>query len=209
MFTGIIQGLGQLLSNQLEADGSKLLIDISALKQESLIGDSIAVNGTCLTLVTLDQGRGAFDVSAESLSKTCIAEWQVGDWLNLEQALTLSTPLGGHLVTGHVDGLGQLNAKEVDGDAVVMTFRVPAPLGRYIAQKGSVCVDGVSLTSNAILEDTSNGTTFSVSLVPHTLRMSSLKQLSVGDSVHIEIDLIARYLDRMQRYDAGSNFKNS
>ena len=121
--------------------------------------------------------------------------------VNLETAWTLETPLGGHIVTGHVDGIGEMLGREDAGDAITMVFRVPAGLGSFIAQKGSVCIDGVSLTTNELLEDRAEGTTFAVMLVPHTLSVTSLKRLMAGHHVHIEIGVIARYLDRMQSYD--------
>lgn len=202
MFTGIIQALGQIEAIDIDQSGCRLDVNIQALGNRAInLGDSIAVNGVCLTVVKNEQGRVRFDVSLESLSKTCIEDWQVGEELNLETALTLQTPLGGHIVTGHVDGIGTMLSREDAGDAIKMVFQVPAKLGRYIAQKGSVCIDGVSLTTNQLLEDDRDGTTFAVMLVPHTLRVTSLKRLRADSRVHIEIDVIARYLDRMQAYD--------
>ncbi|MEE9447660.1 MAG: riboflavin synthase [Arenicellales bacterium] len=206
MFTGIIQGLGRIESIQTNEAGCRLKVGFQSIGDQTIqIGDSIAVNGMCLTVVTNVNETVEFDVSLESLSKTCAANWKTGDEVNLETALNLSTPLGGHLVTGHVDGIGQLLSREMAGDAVKMEFSVPAPLGRYIAQKGSVCINGVSLTTNEILEDTQKSTTFAVMLVPHTLSVTSLQHLNNHDKVHIEIDVIARYLDRMQAYDASVN----
>ncbi len=203
MFTGIIQALGRIEKIDIDAAGCRLNVDIQVLSDQKInLGDSIAVNGVCLTVVNYDQGRVLFDVSLESLSKTCIEDWKVGDEVNLETALTLQTPLGGHIVTGHVDGIGVTLEREDAGDAIKMLFQVPAELGRYIAQKGSVCIDGVSLTTNQLLEDSQQGTTFAVMLVPHTLSVTSLKRLEAGSRVHIEIDVIARYLDRMQSYDS-------
>lgn len=208
MFTGIIQGLGQLESIHIDQAGCRLQINLKVFAEKVInLGDSIAVNGVCLTVVEYEAGLAKFDVSLESLSKTCIDQWQVGDELNIESALTLQTPLGGHIVTGHVDGIGQMRSKQDAGDAIKMEFSVPAVLGRFIAQKGSVCIDGVSLTTNQVLEDTSDATTFAVMLVPHTLAATSLKQLKAGSRVHIEIDVIARYLDRMQAYDANNKEK--
>lgn len=202
MFTGIIEALGRLESITIDASGCRLEIDISALAGQPInLGDSIAVNGVCLTVVEFARGRAQFDVSLETLSKTCIEDWKVGDEVNLETALTLQTPLGGHIVTGHVDGIGEVLGREDAGDAIMMVFRAPAQLGRYIAQKGSVCIDGVSLTTNELLDDNAQGTSFAVMLVPHTLAVTSLKRLASGHKVHIEIDVIARYLDRMQSYD--------
>jgi riboflavin synthase len=203
MFTGIIQGPGRIEDIEIDATGCRLRVDISALTGPMISpGDSVAVNGVCLTAVNFDQAVVLFDVSLESLSKTCIKDWKVGDDVNLETALTLQTPLGGHIVTGHVDGLGTMLLREVAGDAIKMVFQLPPELGRFVAQKGSVCIDGVSLTTNQLLEDTEQGTTFAVMLVPHTLNVTSLKRLVAGSRVHIEIDVIARYLDRMRSYDA-------
>jgi len=206
MFTGIIQGLGRIEKIHTDDAGCKLSLDLQAIAdQEINIGDSVAVNGVCLTVVTVQDAVADFDVSLESLSKTCIADWAKADEVNLETALTLQTPLGGHIVTGHVDGIGEMLERTPAGDAIQMIFSVPAPLGRYMAQKGSVCIDGVSLTVNQVLEDTQHATTFAVMLVPHTLDVTSLKQLVDGSRVHIEIDVIARYLDRMQEYDSNAN----
>lgn len=208
MFTGIIQGLGHIEENHIDESGCKLRIDLQAIgDQEINIGDSVAVNGVCLTVVTIHDALASFDVSLESLSKTCIGDWTKGEGVNLEPALTLQVPLGGHIVTGHVDGVGEMLERTPAGDAIKMVFSVPAPLGRYMAQKGSVCINGVSLTVNQVLEDTLYATTFSVMLVPHTLEVTSLNQLVSGSRVHIEIDVIARYLDRMNEYD--SNARNN
>ena len=206
MFTGIIQGLGRLEEIDVDDTGCQLSMSIDALGNQAIaLGDSIAVNGVCLTVVSYKKQIARFDVSLESLSKTYIDQWKQGDALNLETALTLQTPLGGHIVTGHVDGIGWVVKRQEVGDAIEMVFEVPASLGRYIAQKGSVCIDGVSLTSNQVLEDTKQSTTFSVMLVPHTMSVTSLKTLKAGSRVHIEIDVIARYLDRMQSFDKHSN----
>jgi riboflavin synthase len=202
MFTGIIQALGHIDAIDIDSSGCRLDVNIQALANQIINpGDSIAVNGVCLTVVNYEQGTARFDVSLESLSKTCIEDWKVGDELNLETALTLQTPLGGHIVTGHVDGIGIMLEREDAGDAIKMVFQLSAELGRYIAQKGSVCIDGVSLTTNQLLEDRQDGTTFAVMLVPHTLSVTSLKRLRADSRVHIEIDVISRYLDRMQAYD--------
>ena len=203
MFTGIIQGLGRIEKIHVDESGCKLKPNLSGLADQPInIGDSVACNGVCLTVVSVDQSVAHFDVSLESLSKTCIADWRVGDEVNLESALTLQTPLGGHIVTGHVDGIGYLQERSPDGDAIKMVFSVPAGLGPYMAQKGSVSINGVSLTVNQVLEDTPDATTFAGMLVPHTLDVTSLKQLEADSRVHIEIDVIARYLDRMQAYQA-------
>lgn len=202
MFTGIVQGVGALKQIALDEAGCKLQIDLSALATQDLqIGDSVAVNGACLTVVKFAQEVGWFDVSLESLDKTHIGQWQQNEQVNLELALDLSTPLGGHLVTGHVDGLGQLEAVLAQGDATEMHFTLPAALAHLVADKGSICINGVSLTTNRIVRDERDHSVFSVTLVPHTLQVTSLGSLCKGDKVHLEIDVIARYLDRMRRYE--------
>ena len=149
MFTGIIQALGQIQKIEIDQAGCQLAVAMGELSNQTIaLGDSVAVNGVCLTVVANVDGVAHFDVSLESLSKTCMRDWRVEDKVNLESALTLQTPLGGHIVTGHVDGIGKVVQRQEDGDGVEMIFEVPAELGRYIAQKGSVCIDGVSLTSN-------------------------------------------------------------
>lgn len=201
MFTGIIQSKGRIEANTPVEGGCRLQIALGSLPLTDIQpGDSIACNGTCLTIVEKQGQAGVFDVSNETLSKTLIGDWQPGTEINLETALTLATPLGGHLVTGHVDGIGELRLKQADGESTLTHFRVPRELGRFIAAKGSVCLNGVSLTSNAIIEDSAQGTVFSVTIVPHTFEVTALGQLEVGDALHVEIDVIARYLDRMREF---------
>ncbi len=198
MFTGLIQSRGEIKQTEVTAGGCRLHVDISGLPlQRSGIGDSVAVNGVCLTIVALDQGVAVFDVSSETLDLTLIKHWVAGQQLNLELALTLDTALGGHLVSGHVDGLARLAEKKPTDDTVEMTFEVERSLGRFIAVKGSVCLDGISLTSNRV-NDVSEFSRFSIMVVPHTLACTTLGELQIDDQVHLEIDLIARYLDRLR-----------
>ena len=157
------------------------------------VGDSISVSGVCLTMLHPAGGRFEADVSAETLSLTTLGDVQPGDRVNLEPALSLSDRLGGHLVTGHVDGMATLVARTPDGRSERFEFELPASLSRYVARKGSVCVDGVSLTVNDV-----NANRFGVCLIPHTLEVTTLGGLSAGDRVNIEVDLIARYLERLQ-----------
>lgn len=202
MFTGIVQAIGAIKQHTVHDQGCRLVVDLSALDiAEMQIGDSVAVNGACLTLVEQYQGLGRFDVSLESLTKTNIGQWQVEQNVNLELALNLSTPLGGHLVSGHVDGLAQLDKVIDQGDATEIHFRVPASLAKFVATKGSICINGVSLTTNHIVGDLKTHSIISVTLVPHTLQVTSLGQLQTGDDVHLEIDVVARYLDRMRTYE--------
>lgn len=193
MFTGIIEAVGTLNVITKRHDGARITVNTANLDLTDVkIGDSIAVNGACLTAVALGSKAFEADLSAETLVRTTFGQRQVGDRLNLERSLTLAKPLGGHLVSGHVDGVAQVQASSTDGQSRVVTFQVPHMLSRYIAAKGSICVDGVSLTVNVV-----EGDHFTVSLIPHTLDMTTLNVLQVGAAVNIEVDLVARYLERL------------
>lgn len=163
-------------------------MDLSACRQ----GDSISVSGACLTMLQPGAGYFCADVSAETLDKTTLGSLRKGQSVNLELALTLADRLGGHLVTGHVDGIARLVDRHADGRAERFSFELPAGLEKYLARKGSVCVDGVSLTVNEAVENT-----FSVCLIPHTLASTTLGSLQAGSQVNIEIDLVARYVERL------------
>lgn len=156
------------------------------------IGDSIAVSGVCLTVVDLVDGGFRADVSGETLRRTILGALAVDAPVNLEKALTLATPLGGHLVSGHVDGTGTVVARRADSRSVQFTIQAPAELARYIAAKGSICVDGVSLTVNDV-----DGAGFEVNIVPHTLAGTTINACRPGSQVNLEVDLIARYLERL------------
>ena len=160
-------------------------------------GESIAVNGVCLTAVGLHADGFDTDVSVETLDVTTLKQAKQGDAVNLEPALRVGDALGGHLVSGHVDGIGVLISREEDARSIRMAFEVPADLARYIAKKGSVCVDGVSLTINEV-----SGNTFSLNIIPHTAEVTTMGGYVVGQAVNIEVDLIARYLERMIGNDA-------
>lgn len=193
MFTGIIQSTGCVTRS--ESRGGDLRLTLVAPEFDAsdiALGDSIAVSGCCLTMVMREGDTLAFDVSNESLSLTTLGSLGIGDRVNLEKALRLSDRLGGHLVSGHVDGIGTIAA--IEPDARSQRWRVMAPRGlmRYIAAKGSVCVDGVSLTVNAL-----TGQAFEVNLVPHTVAHTTFQDRRAGDCVNIEIDLLARYLERL------------
>ena len=192
MFTGIIQAVGKLQSCEPRHGDLRLWIDTAALSLDAVsLGDSIAVDGVCLTVAEMDGNCFAADVSRETLELTTMGSRQIDAKLNLEPALTLQQPLGGHLVSGHVDGVGKLLSLEEDARSLRLSFEVPAALGRYVA-KGSVTVNGVSLTVNQV-----EGHQFDVNLVPHTLQHTNLGELQVGDPVNIEVDLLARYLERL------------
>lgn len=194
MFTGLVESLGQIKSLQLSAEGD-MIVAVSApelgLKNAEL-GDSIAVNGVCLTAVSLEADSFVADVSKETIEHTRFTELKVGDKVNLEKALTLSRPLGGHLVSGHVDGLGQVKDVSKDARSVRITIEAPQELAKYIATKGSICVDGVSLTVNKV-----EGSVFSLNIVPHTAERTIINGYHPGTRVHLEVDIIARYLERL------------
>jgi len=193
MFTGMVQAVGKVQT--LEARGGDLRLQIQAgdLDTAALkIGDSIAVNGCCLTVVgKLADGFGV-DASRETLALTTLGDFKAGTAVNLETALTLSTPLGGHLVIGHVDGVGVVQSRREDARSVRYDIEVPVELMRYIAHKGSICVDGVSLTVNAV-----EANRFEVNIIPHTLEHTIMRDYCIGTRVNLEVDLLARYLERL------------
>lgn len=193
MFTGIVQAMGQLAGVE-DRDGDLRLkfatgkLDLANLE----LGDSIAVNGACLTAIMTTEAKFAADVSRETLAQTTLGDLRVSSPVNLERSLTLSASLGGHLVSGHVDGVGVLIAREPDARSTRMEFELPAQLARYVARKGSITVDGTSLTVNDV-----NDNRFCVNIVPHTLERTIMGEYDVGSRVNIEVDLIARYLERL------------
>lgn len=159
---------------------------------EIALGDSIACDGACLTVISKVKNVLAFDVSHETLARTTLRDWKAGKSVNLEQALRAGTPLGGHFVSGHVDDTTTLESRSISGDSIVLRFKLPAHLSRFVAEKGSVTLNGVSLTVNTV-----EGNHFLVNIVPHTQHQTNLGALQPGDRVNLEIDLIARYLDRL------------
>lgn len=191
MFTGIVNQVGTVAANTPARGGLRLGIEAGRpYLEEVASGDSIAVNGVCLTVVSCSGAVFEVDVSRETLA--CAAGFRVNARVNLEKALRLSDRLGGHLVSGHVDGAGTVTRAQAVGDNRLLAVNVPAGLARYIARKGSVALNGVSLTVNAV-----SGTEFSVNLIPHTLQATNLRDLGVGDKVNIEVDLFARYAERL------------
>jgi riboflavin synthase len=193
MFTGIIQAVGEIRS--LESRGGDVRLSLGTGKldmTEVARGDSIAVSGVCLTAVVIDGSGFAADVSRETLSLTTLGELKPGSRVNLEKALTLATPLGGHLVSGHVDGVGKVLERHDDGRSVRFRVEAPRGLARYIATKGSICADGTSLTVNNV-----TGPVFDLNIVPHTLQETIMDQYGPGTRVNLEVDLVARYLERL------------
>lgn len=194
MFTGIIQALGRIAGSEERGGDRRLVVETAGLDLSDVNeGDSIAVSGVCLTALDIDGSRFAADVSIETLNLTTIGQLQVGDAVNLEKALRLADRLGGHLVSGHVDGRATVIDIHDDGRSQRWTFEVPAPLARYIASKGSVCLDGVSLTVNEI-----DGRRFGVNLIPHTQGVTTFGSRRAGDIVNLEVDLMARYAERLR-----------
>jgi len=193
MFTGIVQGVGTVRAIDQRGGDVTLLFDTGKVSLTGIaIGDSIAVSGACLTATRIDGSTFAADVSRETLDLTTLGDCVVGARVNLEMALRAGQAMGGHYVTGHVDGVGRLLSRHDDARSVRMEFQVPAELARYIARKGSICIDGVSLTVNGAA-----GERFDVNLVPHTLAATTLGDLRVGSRANLEIDIIARYVERM------------
>lgn len=194
MFTGIIQDLGTIKAVKTNAIDTTITVATKNLGlADANIGDSIAVNGVCLTATTIDGDIYTADISHETLQKTTLKDLSVGQVVNLEKALTLSTPLGGHLVSGHVDGVGKLVRKSPDGNSTRYFFTAPKELLQYIAPKGSITIQGISLTVNNV-DDANSG--FDVAIIPHTEEKTNLGQLAIGGAVNLEIDLVARYINR-------------
>ncbi|NGP52934.1 riboflavin synthase [Thioalkalivibrio sp. XN8] len=193
MFTGIIEAVGSISALEPRGGDVRLRVHAGGLDlSAAAIGDSIAVNGCCLTAVELGADGFAADVSRESLGLTTLGDLERGSRVNLERALTLAKPLGGHLVTGHVDGVGRVAGRADDGRSVRFRIRAPQALSRYLARKGSICVDGVSLTVNEV-----DGAEFGVNIVPHTLEATVFGSYRTGARVNLEVDIVARYLERL------------
>jgi len=201
MFTGIIQAIGEVAALEPRGEDLRLRVRTGKLDLDGVrIGDSIATSGVCLTVVELPGDGYWADVSGETLAVTGIGKLKVGDRVNLEKALTPSTPLGGHLVSGHVDGIGEVVSRRDDGRSVRFRMRAPDKLARYIAAKGSVCVDGISLTVNAV-----DGAAFELNIVPHTLAETTMGEFQAGSTFNLEVDIIARYLERLLLGDAAAD----
>lgn len=200
MFTGIILAVGSIAAIQPRGGDCRLKIDTGKLSlTDCALGDSIAVNGVCLTAVELGAHYFCADVSNETLSRTTLKTARTGTEVNLELALTPSSRLGGHIVSGHVDGIGKVLEKQADGRSIRFKFKAPDALAKYIAEKGSICIDGISLTVNTV-----DGASFSVNIVPHTLQETTLGNTEIGSEVNLEVDLLARYMERLMKGDAAA-----
>ena len=198
MFTGIIQTVGTVAS--IEPRGGDVRLTISARDlgfDDVAVGDSICVSGVCLTAIALDGAQFAADVSVETLSCTTLGALKIGNGVNLEKSLRLVDRLGGHLVSSHVDGVGKVIAVAPDARSQRWTFELPDALARYVAAKGSICIDGVSLTVNEVEHNR-----FGVNLIPHTIDVTTFRDKRAGDAVNIEVDLIARYVERLRLGEA-------
>ncbi len=193
MFTGIIRGVGQIIEQADIGGDRRLTIAVQDVRLPTLHeGDSVAVNGVCLTVIEAGEQRISADLSLETLDVTTFGELAVGASANLEPALRLGEPLDGHLLTGHVDGIGQVTDIRRSGRSAVIQFKVPEDLAPYIARKGAVAIDGVSLTVNAAVQ-----ATFEVNIIPHTQEKTIMTRYESGTAVNIEVDMIARYLERL------------
>jgi riboflavin synthase len=200
MFTGIVTALGTLREVQPIGGGHDMRLVIGVdpgFLEGALLGCSIACSGVCLTAVELAADSFSVDASAETLSKTTLGRWRAGGRVNLERSLKLGDELGGHLVSGHVDGVGEVLSAVPENASVRWRFRVPAPLAPHIAVKGSIAVDGVSLTVNEV-----DGAEFGVNIIPHTAAVTSFGTLQPGDAVNVEIDTLARYVARLMEFRA-------
>lgn len=192
MFTGLVECMGTVKSLHPEGDGKRLVIDAVLFGHDIQLGESIAINGVCLTVVEHQPGFAAFQVAPETLRKTNLGNLVPGSHVNLERAMKLGDRLGGHWVQGHVDGVASLLRRQPDGDWERFIFQLPALLSRYLVSKGSITVNGVSLTVVDVTDDH-----FSVALIPHTLAITNLGQLRSGDTVNLEVDILAKYIERL------------
>lgn len=200
MFTGIILAIGKISAIERKAGDFRLTIDTGKLPLgDAQIGDSIAVNGVCLTAIELGAHYFCADVSNETWSRTTLSEAATGTPVNLELALTPTTRMGGHIVSGHVDGIGKTVEKKPDGRSVRFNIKAPDNLAKYIAEKGSICINGISLTVNEV-----NGAIFGVNIVPHTLQETTLGYAVVGSELNLEVDILARYMERLMKGEAAA-----
>lgn len=203
MFTGIIEAVGTIKAININAQGARLVIATNSLDMSDVkLGDSIATNGICLTVVDFDQHTYSADVSNETLQRTGFAHYKVGMNVNLEKAMLASTRFGGHIVSGHVDGVGEVLSITNNGNSTEYWLSMPKDLAHYIAEKGSVTVDGTSLTVNALDEQSGSGK-FRLTIVPHTVKETVFSSYQVGSKVNLEVDLIARYLERLLTNNQG------
>ncbi|MBN2429320.1 MAG: riboflavin synthase [Deltaproteobacteria bacterium] len=204
MFTGLIEDVGKIGRVQRQSDDYRLTVQLGGLPGDDIrTGDSIAVNGVCLTVVSLQSGQFCADVSPETLQKTTLVRLKAGSSVNLERALTLSSRLGGHLVYGHVDEVAVLTSRSLEQNCIRMGFKLSRGTCRYLVAKGSVAIDGISLTVNTVGEED-----FTIAVIPHTLEKTTLKDRKIGDPVNIEVDIFAKYIERLLNLPAEGGDKN-
>jgi riboflavin synthase len=196
MFTGLVEGVGEIVGLTPMAEGLRLAVKTSFPAAELTLGESVAIAGACLTVVAVEAPRASFEVSPETLASTTFPLKKVGDRVNLERAVRLGDRLGGHLVTGHVDGVGVVRELRPGPAHIQMKFELPTALSRFVIEKGSIAVDGVSLTVNSC-----TGNAFTVNVIPHTARETTLAALKVGDRVNLETDIIGKYVARLLGQD--------
>ncbi|MBK9156288.1 MAG: riboflavin synthase [Chloracidobacterium sp.] len=196
MFTGIIEELGTIRARRNSDGGAKIDVSARIVAEGTVDGDSIAVNGVCLTALDVREDGFSADLSTETLGRTTLGRLEIGSRVNLERAVTPSTRLGGHIVQGHVDSPGTFVSAEKDGDFWTVTIGYPAELARYFVFKGSVAVEGISLTIAALADDH-----FEIAIIPKTWEMTNLSTLRAGDAVNLEVDVIAKYVERMMKID--------
>ena len=194
MFTGIVREVGRVEAVEERGEAVRLVVRAPETAAAAAVGDSIALAGVCLTAVEVDDGAVAFDAVPETLRRSTLGEWKVGTRVNLERALRMGDRLGGHWVQGHVDGVANVLEVRPEGGSVVLSFSLPNELAAFFVEKGSVCIDGVSLTVNRV-----RGAEFEVNLIPHTLKVTTLARLEPGVEVNMEADLVARYLEGLSR----------
>jgi len=199
MFTGLIEGIGTLLRIDRHGPDAQMVIRPRYSMEKIVPGESIAVDGACLTVVSFESGAFAADVSAETLNRTTLGRKKSGALLNLERALRLGDRLGGHFVSGHVDGVGALREKRPEGRSLRLSFDMPREMSRYFIEKGSVAVNGVSLTVNSCSEGA-----FDVNVVPHTGQETTISEIRIGEAVNIETDLIGKYVEKLMKSSMGT-----
>ncbi len=203
MFTGIIEGFGTITGIQASGPGKHITVESDFDLERTKIGDSIAVSGACLTAVLLDGRKFQVDVAPETLERTNLGKAKTGDRVNLERALMMTGRLDGHLVSGHIDGRGTIKSKEVQGNAVIVTVNISEALSRYMIEKGSVAVDGISLTINSCSRES-----FEVSIIPHTAKLTTIGFKKPGDNVNIETDMIGKYVEKLLSQNRGEKESN-
>ncbi len=191
MFTGIIEGFGTISGIKPSGQSRRMAINADYELDNTKIGDSIAVNGACLTVVSFSGKRFEVDLSPETVAKTTLGKAKIGDRLNLERALCISDRIDGHLVSGHIDGIGKIKSRKTEENAIIITFNIPESVSYYIIKKGSVAVDGISLTVNECDHES-----FQVSIIPHTAKLTTLGFKKISDSVNVETDMIGKYVER-------------